>query len=144
MVMILLAFLLILQSLPPGIRIQWLAPDSQARTFLVYRAEVPASGETPGEADFALIEEISAGPDLEAYTFLDTRSIPGRHYLYRVEAVDNQGQMLASNIVPADALQALPGQALLATTFAFILYGLASITKEQRIERHELRNQTAV
>ena len=106
--------------LPPGIVLEWSFDGFTPEEFRVYRAAENTEGNLE-TLDYAIVEEVPFDGGLEAYRFTDLRLVPGKTYVYRVEAVDPNGFLLASNFVAADALQALPGQA------ALLLAGLGII-----------------
>jgi len=101
----------------PGIVLQWSVSDGPPVAFRVYRAPV-------GSADFSLLHEEPARPDVQRYTYVDARPWPVRTYVYRVEGVRRSGQSSAlSPAVTASALDALPGQLALLCTSLIVGYG---------------------
>lgn len=103
-------------TVQPGIVLQWSVADGGPAAFRVYRAPV-------GSADFGLVGELPAGADAQAYSYVDTRLLPGQQYVYRVEAVGQGGQVAASQAITASALEALPGQLAILLTSLLVGYG---------------------
>ena len=93
-------------TLQPGMVLEWSAEGGPLTAFRVYRAPL-------GTADFGLLGEVPAEPEVQAYSYLDGRSWPGQAYVYLVEAVGAEGQVAASQTIVVDGLQVLPVQALI-------------------------------
>ena len=93
-------------TLQPGMVLEWSAEGGQLTAFRVYRAPL-------GTADFGLLGEVPAEPEVQAYSYLDGRSWPGQAYVYLVEAVGAEGQVAAIQTIVVDGLQVLPVQALI-------------------------------
>ena len=114
--------------LPPGIVLEWSFDGYAPEVFLVYRA---AENDAPGgeQLEFALIEQVPVDSGNRAFRFTDMRALPGQTYVYRVEAIGPNGFSLGSDIVSADAAQALPGQAALLFAFIGIILALVLLVK---------------
>jgi hypothetical protein len=109
-------------ALPPGIVLQWSVQGDAPQAFHVYRAE--RMGETDIEAlDFALVEEMPAAAGSPAYRFMDVRLVPGHSYVYRVDALDENGQLLTSQVAAGNGWDALPGQLALVMALTITAYG---------------------
>jgi len=110
--MLLLASLAtLLRSLPPGITLAWSVAGETPGDFRVYRRPLVGSGAADEEA-YLLVGRVPAKTAQQAYTFMDLRIEPGQAYLYRVDAVDPAGRLLARETIRGDGSQALPGQLL--------------------------------
>lgn len=72
---------LIARQRTSSIEILWTAPEStEPLTYTILRAEEPEEG---GEADFNTI-----GRNVEKTSFVDNTAMAGKHYIYKVQAVD--------------------------------------------------------
>ena len=96
-------FLLLWGTIRPGLMLQWSVHSEPLAAFRIYRAPV-------GSADFGLVGEVPARAQTKAYRYVDTALVPGRTYVYRVEALGPGGQSAISQVVTANGWQALPGQ----------------------------------
>ncbi|GAB4580753.1 MAG: hypothetical protein Fur0022_34950 [Anaerolineales bacterium] len=123
MALVLLSLVLLWQVFPPGITLQWTSISGEPLTFRIYRASSSSSHQ------FELLDEISPSvklTSLEArvYTYSDYFLLPGQEYIYRIEAVDQNG-VIASQQIISDAAHALPGQISLFVTLLILAYGLS-------------------
>ncbi len=111
------------QTLPPGIVLQWSIEGQMPESFRIYRAEVNPNTAI-NTAQFELIEELPATGTETQYTFTDFRLLPGHQYLYRVEGLNAAGQSAASQTISGQGVDALPGQlaVLLVITFTVIAF----------------------
>lgn len=89
----------------PGVVIRWrLAAASELpEAFRVYRG-------LAGEEDFRLLGEIPTRMDARQYEYSDVWAIPGREYVYRIEAVSAQGTVTISESRRSSPWVALPWQ----------------------------------
>jgi hypothetical protein len=87
----------------PGIVLQWEVNPGAVTAFRVYRAPV-------GSADFELLRQVAARPGDREYTYVDARPMPLQTYVYQVEAVEQEGDVVSSPRITASALEALPAQ----------------------------------
>ncbi len=114
--------------LPPGIVLEWSFDGYAPEAFLVYRAAGdPAGGDET--LDFALIEQVPVDTGNRAYRFTDIGALPGQSYVYLVEAIGPNGFSMGSDLVSADAAQALPGQAALVFAFIGLILALVLLVK---------------
>ncbi len=109
LILALLAFILVWRGLPPGIVLEWSVRDGEPSKFLVYRAEL-ASPDSLDDNNFVLLKEIPAHGREKLYEFIDVRTIPGQTYIYRVEAVDQQGRAADAQSITGQGLDVLPSQ----------------------------------
>jgi hypothetical protein len=113
-----LAVLLLLWVvLQPGIVLEWSVEGDPALAFRVYRAPV-------GTADFGLVGEVPAEPQVRRYRYVDALPWLAKAYEYRVEALAAGGQPVLSQATEAGALEALPAQ--LAVVLLSLLAGLGA------------------
>jgi hypothetical protein len=117
----LLAFILVWRGLPPGIVLEWSIRDGEPSKFLVYRAEL-GSLNTLEDSNFVLLKEIPVSEQETLYEFMDMRLLPGQTYIYRVEALDQQGQAATAQSVTSQGLDVLPGQLALIFAASVIVY----------------------
>jgi len=123
--------------LPPGIVLEWSFDGFTPEEFRVYRAAENPDGNLD-TLDYSIIEEVPFDGGLKAYRFTDLRLVPGQTYVYRVEAVDPNGFLLASDFVAADAFQALPGQAALVLAGLGIILALVLLLRQAGFVQHGL------
>ncbi len=102
----------------PGIALQWSVDGNGASAYRIYRA--PA-----GSKDFNLLGEIPAQTNAQAYSFIDSTSLPGLTYTYVVEAVTQNGQTSLSPLAVGRGWDVLPAQ--LALILTSILAGLMAM-----------------
>jgi hypothetical protein len=96
----------------PGIALQWSVSGDGAIVYRIYRA-------VDNNHDFELLSEVAAQPEAQAYTFTDTRALPGQTYTYLIEAVTQTGLPVLSSTVTSNGLAAFPAQlALLCSSLA--------------------------
>ena len=120
-----LATLLLLWSLVrPGIVLRWKVVDGSLQAFRVYRA-------ASGVDDFSLVEELPAQAEVDEYTFIDTRLLPGQEFTYMVEGLDQAGRPALSQMVTGNSLTLLPVQ--LALVFASLVLGYAVTLLTRRL-----------
>ncbi len=118
-------------ALPPGIVLQWSVQGDAPEAFRVYRA--PQTGAADAATlDFALLEQVPANAAEGAYRFMDVQLVPGQSFVYRVEAVGENGQALASQVVVGNALEALPGQLAILLSGLVMIYGIYAVTRPQK------------
>jgi fibronectin type 3 domain-containing protein len=110
----------------PGIVLQWAWKNGDVETFRVYRA-------AEGSVDFSLLSEISTKKTATEYTFVDSTLIPGQNYTYKIQAVNNDGQLVFSELVSDSGISALPGQLALIITSLVIAYGLINLRSIQHL-----------
>jgi hypothetical protein len=91
--------------------------------FRIYRA--PA-----GSADFGLLGEVPAEPEVQQYAYVDARPWQAQTYVYRVEAVGAAGQAAASRAITVNATDALPSQ--LGILLMSLAVGCAAVALVQR------------
>ena len=115
--------ILLWSTVQPGVVLQWSVNDGPLAAFRVYRAPL-------GSADFSLLYEAPARPDVEQYTYVDARLLPGQAYVYRVEGVGQGGRSAFSRAITASALDALPAQ--LAILFTSLIGGCGATILAQR------------
>jgi hypothetical protein len=94
----------------------WSVSDSPLTAFRVYRVPV-------GGADFELLSEVPAQPDVQQYTYVDAHLLPGQSYVYVVEGLGVEGQSAFSQAITVNALEALPGQLAILVASLVIAYG---------------------
>ena len=123
----LMAFFLLWFLLPPGIVLEWSVQGQAPQAFRVYRAPIADSG---GAMEFALLEQIPAQPTAEAYRFTDSLLLPGQSYVYRVETLDQSGELVTSSQVMGDALETLPGQIAILLSAVIAGYGIALLLSQ--------------
>jgi len=111
--------------LRPGITLEWSARGDALTGFRIYRAPL-------GSADFGLLGEISADPDVQAYTYVDARPWSRQTYVYRIEAIGPEGETAASQAITAGALDALPSQLAALLTSLIVGCGAAALMRPQR------------
>ena len=111
--------------LRPGITLEWSARGDALTGFRIYRAPL-------GSADFGLLGEVSADPDVQAYTYVDARPWSRQTYVYRVEAIGPEGETAASQAITAGALDALPSQLAALLTSLIMGCGAAALLRPQR------------
>jgi hypothetical protein len=117
MVLGLLLFLFAWFAIPPAVELQWSVDGTSPIEFHVYRAEAAA-------ASFELVEAIPADEPATSYVFRDYQLLPGREYVYRIEAIGPNNQAIANDWVTGDASLVLPGQLALLTAGLISLYGI--------------------
>jgi hypothetical protein len=105
-------------ALPPAIQLEWSVAGTSPVEFRIYRAD------GPGSTSFELVEQIPAGGPEASYQFRDYQLIPGREYVYRIEAIGPNDVPVADEWVTRDTWPALPGQLALLTAGLIGLYGL--------------------
>ena len=118
MVLGLLLFLFAWFAIPPAVEIQWSVSGTSPKEFRVYRAEGPVTG------TFELVEAIPANDPVTTYSFRDYLLVPGREYIYRIEAIGPNNEALANDWVTGDSFLVLPGQIALITASLISLYGI--------------------
>ncbi len=114
--LLLLAFAWI--ALPPVVELRWSVAGASPVEFRIYRAEAADS------ASFELVEAIPAGERSDSYQFRDYLLIPGREYVYRIEAIGPNDQAVADQKVTGDSSLLLPGQIALLAAVLISLYGV--------------------
>jgi len=102
-------------AIRPGVALEWSVRESVPVTFRIYRA--PAGG-----GEFALVKELPGQPGVSQYRYLDMLFVPGRAYIYHIEAVDQGHVVVSSQPVISHTNAALPGQA--AILVSSLLVGL--------------------
>jgi hypothetical protein len=120
----LVALVLVWQALPPGISLEWSVEGELPTAFRVYRAPATADSLTPGQP-FTLLDELQANEAAAAYQFTDWLPLPGRDYVYRVEALDQTGEPVASQVILSRWVDALPAQlsvAAISVTVLLVIY----------------------
>ncbi len=115
-----LAMLVLWAVVQPGTVLAWESVPT-ASTFRIYRA---ADG-----SNFELLQEIQADKKVERYTFLDPLLIPGKHYQYRIEGLQEDGQVEFQETISGNTLAALPAQLAILLTSLILAYGALSFTK---------------
>jgi len=105
--------ILLWTAVRPGVILEWSVSGGPVTAFRIYRAP-------QGSADFYLLRQVPARPDVQRYAFVDGFLLPGRSYVYRVEGVGQTGQMVESIITASDTLLILPYQ------LAVLVTGLVS------------------
>jgi hypothetical protein len=110
----------------PGIELQWSVDGETAAGFRIYRAPV-------GTAEFGLLAEVQPGQDTASgdmagfqstsYVYMDSLPLPGQKYTYLVQAIDRDGQPVASRTIVADGWQALPAQMAIILTSLLVGFG---------------------
>jgi hypothetical protein len=114
--LLLLAFAWI--ALPPAVELEWSVAGESPVEFRIYRAESSDS------ASFELVEAIPAGERSDSYQFRDYLFIPGREYVYRIEAIGPNDQAVADQRVTGVSSLVLPGQIALLAAVLISLYGI--------------------
>jgi hypothetical protein len=107
--LILFALAATLYAMPPGIMLEWSVEGEAPSSFRIYRA-VTGGANLASVSDYTLLSEIPAEIDGESYVFTDIRPLPGQTYLYRVDAVGDNGLLAISQSVVGRGFDALPGQ----------------------------------
>lgn len=102
----------------PGIVLDWSVQGSPVLAFRVYRAPL-------GTADFGLVGEVLAEPEVQHYRYVDARPWLGWSYEYRVEVVGRDGRPVISHATTAGAQDALPGQ--VAVLLTSMVAGFAAV-----------------
>jgi anti-sigma factor RsiW len=134
--LVVLAVILLWQTLPPGLVLEWSVAGATPTQFQIYRA--PTSGSTaPDDSDFVLLSELEARPGEAAYEYVDVRLLPGQNYAYRLEALDDAGLRSISQTVVRRSQDALLGQIALLAAFAIALAYLWLLV--QQLLPHTLR-----
>lgn len=98
----------------PGVMLQWSVSGTESLTYRVYRAP-------SGSQDFVLLGEVQGVTGIRQYSYLDALILPGKSYIYRVEALTLSGSPVISQRVVSQSTAALPGQ--LAILIASLLMG---------------------
>ncbi len=101
--------MLVWQAVPPGISLEWSVEGALPQAFRVYRAPVSADSLAPSQP-FTLLDELQANEAAAAYQFTDRLPLPGQDYVYRVEALDQTGDPVASQVILSRWVDALPAQ----------------------------------
>jgi anti-sigma factor RsiW len=136
--LVVLAVILLWQSLPPGLVLEWSVAGATPTQFQIYRA--PTSGTTaPNDSDFVLLSELEARPGEAAYEYVDVRLLPGQSYAYRLEALDDAGLRSISQTVVRRSQDALLGQITLLAAIAIALAYLWLLV--QQLLPHGLRHR---
>ena len=78
------------------------------------------------------MDELQADETTAAYQFTDWLPLPGQNYVYRVEALDQNGQLAASQTVAGRGLDALAGQLLTLAALGLLLVSVALIIRGSR------------
>jgi len=112
--------------LQPGIVLDWSVQGDLALAFRVYRAPL-------GTADFGLVGEVPAQPEVERYRYVDARPWFGWSYEYRVEVVGQDGRPLVSHATTAGVQDALPGQAAVLLTSVLTGFMAVWLTRSRRL-----------
>lgn len=123
----LLLALLVVVAAPPGNVLAWSVVGQEPAAFRIYRAS-----ESGGDAEFVLVEERPAEDGAVGYRFVDLWVAPGRAYLYRVEAVNQEGAVITSEVMPSSSLAVLPGQTALVLSLGVCVYGLSVYRTSRR------------
>jgi hypothetical protein len=124
------AALLLWQALPPGLEISWSLAGQTPDSFRIYRAPVGSSQ----SGDFSLIGELPAQEGVARYDYTDLRLLPGQQYRYQVQAVDSLGNMVTSEAMIGDALDALPRQLAFFAIFVMLLFAAFTVLRQYRIK----------
>jgi hypothetical protein len=120
-ILALLAFILVWRGLPPGIILKWSVREGEPSKFLIYRAELE-SPDALEDNHFVLLKEIPAHGREKLYEFMDMRLLPGQTYIYRVEAVDQQGRAADAQSITGQGLDVLPSQLALIFATSVVAY----------------------
>jgi hypothetical protein len=116
----------------PGIALQWSVDGNGASAYRIFRA--PA-----GSEDFSLLSEIPAQTNVQAYSFIDSTSLPGLTYTYVVEAVTQNGQTSLSPLAVGRGWDVLPAQlALILTSVVAGLMAMMLMTNSTRSTNRRL------
>lgn len=99
--MALAVFLIFWGWLQPGVVMGWTVQPGDWDTFRIYRAAA-ASGE------YALLDEIPAEPGFINYRYIDLGTLPGMHYHYQIEGIQQDGRVTLSQPVQGNSIETLP------------------------------------
>jgi hypothetical protein len=118
----LIVFVLLWLVVKPGITMRWSVNGALPASFRVYRAPI-------GSQAYELIGEIKSQDNQSVYQYRDLIFVPGRAYLYRVEGINNSGEITFSKVVINDPRSILPGQMIILLTSVIMGYVCLSLIK---------------
>lgn len=104
----------------PGVMLDWSVQHEGMVGYKLYRADL-------GSTQFKLIKVVTARIGQQRYSYTDILLLPGKDYVYRVEAIPATGNPVYSQEVSGKYLEILPGQAALLITSIIFGYGMAFV-----------------
>lgn len=118
-----LVMLVLWSIVQPGAVLAWQSPQ-EVTFFRVYRA--PA-----GSASYELLREIETQQEVTQYTFLDPLLIPGKDYQYRIEGLQEGGELAFQETVLGNTAQVLPAQlAIMLSSLMLTLSMLSLVNRD--------------
>jgi hypothetical protein len=122
----------------PGVMLQWSVERDGMINYRIYRA-------SQGSSQFELIKEVTAQIDRSRYNYVDTSLIPGKDYVYRVEAIPPTGAPTFSQVVQGRYLEILPGQLAILLTSIITGYGIVFLIHSwPALIKHKSQTKLAV
>jgi len=107
-------FALLWLVVQPGIVLQWsYSQKEEIDAYRVYRA-------IQGSNDFVLINEVTARRQSADYMFVDSWLLPSQTYVYKVEAMKENGELIFSSAITGRAMDVFPAQIALLLSSAFL------------------------
>jgi hypothetical protein len=115
--------ILLWATLKPGIILHWSLEDEQVSALRLTRTSLGKSQ----------VEELARLPAHHVTRYVDVRVWPDATYVYRLEALSEEGQLLATEEITVHALSALPAQLAVLFTGLVVGYGIITLLQMRRL-----------